>query len=205
MNEERAKSEQEAASTAAASGIPYSDTRELAFPTEMPEGITRELLEEYRVAPLHLYNPQSLELGLTGKTDRTKLPELQAKAPSVKLTFKTISDPGYQTISNQLFYQEFTKEREGDFATFGKKLAIAAPKQAFQDIAQLAFWLGSSDIHIEPQTDSARIRFRIDGTLHHITNVAIQAYKVFLSDLQTKAEVTWGSDKPQSGRISFEL
>ncbi|HUC20215.1 MAG TPA: ATPase, T2SS/T4P/T4SS family, partial [Candidatus Polarisedimenticolaceae bacterium] len=171
----------------------------------LPEGVTRELLEEYLVAPLHIYNPQSLELGLTGQTDRGKLPALQAKVPGVKLTFKTISLSGYDEISNGMFYREFEKEREGDFATFGKKLATAAPKQAFQDIAQLAFWLGASDIHIEPQNENARIRFRIDGTLHLITTVAVESYKVFLSDLQTRAEVTWGSDKPQSGRISFKL
>ncbi|HUC20079.1 MAG TPA: hypothetical protein VMR98_01125, partial [Candidatus Polarisedimenticolaceae bacterium] len=83
MNEERAKDEQQAASAAATSGIPYSDTRDTAIPSSLPEGVTRELLEEYLGAPLHIYNPQSLELGLTGQTDRGKLPALQAKVPGV--------------------------------------------------------------------------------------------------------------------------
>ncbi len=205
MDDKRSQDEQAAASAAATSGIPYADTRDLTLSINLPEGITRELLAEYRVAPLHAYNPHSLELGLTEKTDRSRLPELQEKVPDIKLTFKTISLSGYNEITNQLFYLEFAKEREGDFAAFGKKLAAAAPKQAFEDIAQLAFWLGTSDIHIEPGIESARIRFRIDGTLHPITTVATDSYKVFLSDLQTKAEITWGSDKPQSGRISFNL
>ncbi len=202
---DRAKEEQEAAATAAQTGIPYADSRDIAATNNLSQQISRELLKEYQVAPLHAYNEHSLELGLTTQTNRDKLPELQQKTPDVKLTFKTISLSGYQAITNHLFYQEFAAEREGDFEAFGKKLAHAAPKQAFTDIAQLAYWLGASDIHIEPQAEHARIRFRIDGTLHPITTVAIDSYKVFLSDLQTKAEITWGSDEPQSGRISFEL
>ena len=204
-DEARAQEEHDAATSAALSGIPYSDSREIAKFETLSEQVSRELLESYRVAPLHAYNEHSLELGLTDKTDRTRLPELQAKVPEIQLTFKTISLSGYEEITNRLFYQEFAKEREGDFKSFGEKLGRAAPKQAFENIAQLAFWLGASDIHIEPQTTHARIRFRIDGTLHPITTVATDSYKVFLSDLQTKAEIKWGSDQPQSGRISFEL
>jgi type II secretory ATPase GspE/PulE/Tfp pilus assembly ATPase PilB-like protein len=204
-DKDRDQSEKLAASQAAASGIPYFDTRELPQPDSV-EGITDlAKLREFRVAPLHRYSDTSLELGIIDQTDRTKLPELQQQLKGVQLTFKTISLPGYNNILNQLYYHQFDAERGGDFERFSKKLAAAAPKDAFALIAQLAFWLGASDVHIEPQTEAARIRFRLDGILHPITTVDTKAYEIFLSDLQTRAEITWGSDKPQSGRISFDL
>lgn len=202
---DRDKEEQLAAASAAKTGIPYFDTRDLEGVPNVSGQLSLDTLREYRVAPLHGYNPHSIELGMTDQTDRTKLPALQQLLPDVQLTFKTISHTGYNFILNREYYLMFQDERNGNFTSFGTKLAKSAPKQAFQFIAQLAFWLGASDVHIEPQADVARIRFRIDGTLHPITTVATASYRVFLSDLQTRAEITWGSDEPQGGRISFNL
>jgi type IV pilus assembly protein PilB len=204
-NDDRAKEEQLAAKEAAASGFPYLDSRNLTEFPDVTALISLEVLHTYGVAPLHRFNDHSLELGLTPQTDRTKLPELQRAFPGIQLTFKTISNVGYNSILNHLYYQMFQAERDGNFKVFGDKLAKSAPKQAFQYIAQLAFWLGASDIHIEPQAERVRIRFRLDGVLHPITTVGLEAYKIFLSDLQTRAEIKWGSNEPQSGRISFNL
>ncbi len=201
----RQQDELKAAQFAANTGIPYTDSRELERIETLTGHMPFSMMWQYRIAPLHMYNEHSIELGLTDETDRTKLPELQKQMGTVKLTFKTISRLGFHEILNKIYYQSFKAERGGDFNLFGQKLAAAAPKDAFQLIAQMAFWMGASDIHIEPQSEYARIRFRLDGILHPITNVATHAYEIFLSDLQTRAEITWGSDTPQSGRISFNL
>lgn len=203
--EPREHDEKVAQAFAAKSGIPYYDTREIETIAEAKNLMSLQLMEKYRVAPIHQYNDHSLELGLTDQTDRTKLPELQQEMGKVQLTFKTISHQGYNYIINHIYYLMFKEDRDGNFEGFGKRLAEAAPKRAFELIAQLAYWLGASDIHIEPQSEHTRIRFRLDGILHPITNVATKSYEIFLSDLQTKAEITWGSDEPQSGRISFNL
>lgn len=202
---DRFQQEQLARAFAAKSGIPYFDSTELRDIPALTGPITLAMLQKYRVAPLHQYNSHSLEFGITDQTDRTKLPELQNQQPHTQMTFKTISHAGYNHILNHIYYQLFAKERNGDFAAFGQRLAKAAPKEAFSLIAQMAYWLDASDIHIEPQNGEARIRFRLDGILHPITMVDTHAYEIFLSDLQTRAEITWGSDKPQSGRISFHL
>lgn len=204
-NSPRAQEERLAASFAAKTGIPYFDTTVEKVSTDLPDHIGLDLLQKYRVAPLHQYNDHSLEFGITDQTDRAALPQLQNELPHTQMTFKTISRAGYNYILNHIYYALFKKERNGDFESFGKRLSKAAPKQAFSLIAQMAYWLNASDIHIEPQAEETRIRFRLDGILHPITSVSTKAYEIFLSDLQTRAEITWGSDKPQSGRISFHL
>ncbi|HUC86781.1 MAG TPA: ATPase, T2SS/T4P/T4SS family, partial [Candidatus Saccharimonadales bacterium] len=203
--DERSKEEQLTAANARASGIPYYDTRDLDHAENVTDQIDLDVLRQYQIAPLHRYNQKSIEFGLTGQTDRSLLPGLQSQLPGVQLTFKTISRTGYNWILNHIYYQMFQEERDGNFEMFGQKLSEQPPKRAFQYIAQLAFWLDASDIHIEPQSELARIRFRMDGVLHPITIVSLQSYKIFLSDLQTRAEIKWGSDTPQSGRISYNL
>lgn len=204
--EQRTASETTAQQLAQTSGTPYLDVRDINSYPDLSELITYEQLLDYRVAPL-VYGPQTkaIELGVTAATDRTKLSEVVAKLDGHQVTFKTISDAGYQDVINALYLASFKKELDGDFASFGPRLAATAPKAAFQLIAQLAYLLRASDIHIEPQQASTRIRFRIDGTLHPITDVNNESYKIFLADLQTRANITWGSDDPQSGRISFDL
>lgn len=204
--EQRIASEKAAEQLAQTSGTPYLDVRNLSSYPSLAGLLTYEQLLEYRIAPL-VYGPETkaIELGITAATDRTKLKDIAGKLQGHQVTFKTISDAGYQDIINALYLISFKKELDGDFAAFGPRLASTAPKAAFQLIAQLAYLLRSSDIHIEPQQAAARVRFRIDGTLHPITDVNMESYKVFLADLQTRANIKWGSDEPQSGRISFDL
>lgn len=205
-DQQRIASETAAQELAQTSGTPYLDVRDITEYPSLSELLTYEQLLDYRVAPL-VYGPDThaIELGITAATDRTRLADLTAKLSGHQVTFKTISDAGYQDVINGLYLKSFNKELAGDFAAFGPRLASTAPKAAFQLIAQLAHLLRSSDIHIEPQVSAARIRFRIDGTLHPITDVNLESYKVFLADLQTRANIKWGSDDPQSGRISFDL
>lgn len=205
-DQQRTASETAAQNLATSSGTPYLDVRNISRFPDVSNLLTYEQLQSYRVAPL-VYGPETkaLEFGITAATDRTKLPELVGKLTGHQVTFKTISDAGYQQVLDSLYLGSFAKELAGDFAAFEPRLAATAPKAAFQLIAQLAHLLRSSDIHIEPQESTARIRFRIDGTLHPITNINLESYKVFLADLQTRANIKWGSDEPQSGRISFDL
>src|SRR5437763_14759314 len=95
---DRQHDEEEAAAYASETGIPYFDTRSLEIIETNTEEISLETFEHYRVAPLHRYNAQSFELGLTPQTNRTQLVDLQQHFPGVQLTFKTISSAGYTRI-----------------------------------------------------------------------------------------------------------
>ena len=91
----------------------------------------------------------------------------------------------------------------GDFSIFTNNLLKIEPKFMFEPLAQLAYQLRASDIHIEPEEHEARIRFRIDGTLHPITVIPKDRFDLFASDIQMRAGVKWGGDEPQGGRISI--
>jgi type IV pilus assembly protein PilB len=188
-------------------GYPYLNSREItkADIAILYDTLPLDVLRKFQVAPVHKYSAESFELGLTPQTNRAQLPELQKLYPAIQLTFKAISQSGLEYILNSLYIQSFDRELGGDFQQFYFRLKAQQPKAAFALIAQLAYLMRASDIHIEPREKEARIRFRIDGVLHPITTVDNEAYKIFLADLQTSAQIKWGSDQPQSGRISFLL
>jgi general secretion pathway protein E len=64
----------------------------------------------------------------------------------------------------------------------------------------------ASDIHIEPQEDRLRIRFRIDGTLHDMFSLPISAHVSLVSRIKILAEMNIAEQRrPQDGQISFML
>jgi type IV pilus assembly protein PilB len=64
--------------------------------------------------------------------------------------------------------------------------------------------LNSSDIHIEPEADSARLRFRIDGLLQEAVTLNKATYKHLLNRIKLLSELKLNiTDTPQDGRFSI--
>ena len=62
----------------------------------------------------------------------------------------------------------------------------------------------ASDIHIEPQEDAVRVRYRVDGVLHEITTQPRRAHAGIVSRLKIMAELDIAERRlPQDGRISL--
>jgi general secretion pathway protein E len=64
----------------------------------------------------------------------------------------------------------------------------------------------ASDIHIEPQEDRLRIRFRIDGILHDAFSLPLSAHTPLLSRIKILAELNIAEQRrPQDGQITFDM
>lgn len=71
-------------------------------------------------------------------------------------------------------------------------------KQAVRDRA--------SDIHIEPQDDKLRVRYRIDGILHEIMSLPLNVHPPLLSRVKIMAGLNIAERRrPQDGQISFDM
>jgi len=67
-----------------------------------------------------------------------------------------------------------------------------------------ALSLDASDIHIEPEKDKTKLRYRIDGMLQDITYLSTRAYNLFLSRIKILAELKLNvKDRAQDGRFSI--
>jgi len=64
----------------------------------------------------------------------------------------------------------------------------------------------SSDIHIEAEEKSIKIRFRIDGVLHDAAEINKDLWKKIISRMKSLAKVKINiDDKPQDGRMTIDM
>jgi type II secretory ATPase GspE/PulE/Tfp pilus assembly ATPase PilB-like protein len=64
----------------------------------------------------------------------------------------------------------------------------------------------ASDIHIEPQKEKLRIRFRIDGTLYDMFSLPINAHIPLVSRIKILAEMNIAEQRrPQDGQLSITV
>jgi type IV pilus assembly protein PilB len=75
--------------------------------------------------------------------------------------------------------------------------------QIFEAVLAAAFGMKASDIHIEPEEDMARLRFRLDGVLTDIFSFNPHAYKFLNSRIKILSGLKLNiSDRAQDGRFS---
>ena len=181
----------------------YVDTRTITDVDSLYGILDQTEMYDFGVVPL-VRHGDIVELGFTDKTDRSKLPKLNKEG--LHFNFHAISVTGFSHIFNLLGLADYKPELYGGkFEKFTAKLSSIEPRQIFYLIAQLAFEMKASDIHIEPGAGDPLVRFRLDGILHPVTSIPRERYEVALSDLQTRSGIKWGSGLPQTGRVSENL
>jgi type IV pilus assembly protein PilB len=186
-------------------GMPYFDTREPVDIKPLIGKLTLVGMQAYGIVPLKIEGNQ-LTIGTSEETDRAQLESLRHRLAGYKVEFVFISQFGWNRLFNRFSVAGNADILEtGDFDAINQELLNIEPKFMFEPLAQLAYQLGASDIHVEPAENDARIRFRIDGTLHPITVIPKDRYDLFASDLQMRAGVKWGGDEPQGGRVSLNV
>ena len=202
QDSERDQLETETKQLADDAGIAYFDTRPSIDIKPLLGKLTLAGMEAYGIVPMALDGPK-FTLGINQATRRDLLDTLTARLAGYEVIYKFISTVGWTRLFNRYAIAGNAAVIEsGDFKDFAERLLSLEPKFMFEPLAQLAFQLGASDIHIEPGEKSARIRFRLDGTLHPILELTPDRYELFTSDLQIRAGVKWGADEPQGGRLA---
>jgi general secretion pathway protein E len=64
----------------------------------------------------------------------------------------------------------------------------------------------ASDIHLEPQEDNLRVRYRIDGVLHEVMNLPLRIHAAMLSRIKILSDLNIAERRrPQDGQFSMEV
>ncbi len=97
-------------------------------------------------------------------------------------------------------------EKEG-YAGIQEGEETAGPKviRLVNALINLALREGATDIHVEPQEDSLKVRFRIDGILYVRPVIEKALMPAIITRIKIMASVDISESRlPQDGRISFE-
>lgn len=110
-------------------------------------------------------------------------------------------------VSSSLL-EEFSKEAKtiDEIKERIEKLSTKATTEIFEMIIAGAVSLEASDIHLEAQEKSARLRYRLDGVLQDIAEVKNDIYKLIVSRIKLVSELKLNiHDRPQDGRFTIKL
>ncbi len=229
--EERQKQEEVTKNRAELLRVHYTDTREENAVRFLPEMMSLEKIDQLHMVPVNATVNQLL-LGFTLDTPQTSMYGVEDLYPEYNVTFTLISKDGYEEIYKQYYdyahkddppaptHQEIAEQladkilevneqisQQEELNLFDEEFSKTGQMELFEFLAQQAYLLSASDIHLEPEKDEngARVRFRIDGRLHVVGRLEQDRYQVLLNSLQMRSRIRWNADYPQTGSTTETL
>jgi type II secretory ATPase GspE/PulE/Tfp pilus assembly ATPase PilB-like protein len=191
-------------------GLSYVDIRGWQPGESLGRIAPIELLTQLRALPL-ASEGRRIEMGVPIETEPEGFEAIRRTFADYEIHFSLISASGlvegWQRLQGGGAAPE-TAARDGAWQGFRElesALGAANPKDLFMILIQAAAQAQASDVHVEPEEASCRIRFRIDGVLHPVARLAADRYKSLLADLQIRSGMKWGLGEPQGGRLSLKL
>lgn len=155
-----------------------------------------------------------IHFGITTTTSQQTVKTLQKRFSDQKTTFSLISEAGFREYM-QLYdppkkveYQDITLDRGSSFQqaqiveTVSATLEHVRPDDILAYLVKQAYMLKASDIHLECQRQNVRVRFRVDGVLHPVAEIAYEKYHHLISVVASAGNIQTESNDPQSGHIS---
>ncbi len=163
---------------------------------EESEAVLKELNERGYVSTPYIVSNRSLEKAWSRYAD---------------ISFATESKSGALEINSEQISEFISKTQNIDDT---KKLIeeVMGMKKAFrvsrivEIVVAGAIATKASDIHVEPEEETARMRFRIDGVLVDIATFDSETFKLLLSRLKILSGMKLNiKDQAQDGRFSIKI
>jgi type II secretory ATPase GspE/PulE/Tfp pilus assembly ATPase PilB-like protein len=199
-------------------GLDYLDTRE--FESELPlaqDVMPIEKMHQDKMVPLVKGGGDAVyQFGVTTQTPQSVLEKMRREYNDRGeiVHFSLISLSGYRALMlrydppKKVIYDDIEIAKEGDSDTItevSKTLNSVSSEELFDYLIRQADKLGASDIHIENERDSIRIRMRVDGALHPVALIERERYRVIMGELASRAGVSTASNESQSGHMQKEI
>jgi type II secretory ATPase GspE/PulE/Tfp pilus assembly ATPase PilB-like protein len=191
-------------------GLQYIDTSSIANKQINKDFLTNEELYKLRIVPV-IFDAHNITFGITNTTSPRTLVDIRNRFPDFNVTFALISDQGYQDYMQlydppkQVVYHNIEINKTNAAEQVNSISSILEQVKADDILAYLveqAHRLNASDIHIETQLSSARVRYRIDGVLHPVAELTIEKYRTLIQSIASAGNISTSSNEAQQGHIS---
>lgn len=127
----------------------------------------------------------------------------QNKTKAVKKGVLDIDPEEIARLKDVLINRESIKEQLLKIRTLNNARRISATLEV---MFAGALGLHASDIHIEPEENDVRIRYRLDGVLHDVIDLERKIYERLVSRIKLLAGVKLNvHDEAQDGRFTFDI
>ena len=205
--------------------IPYIDLRSIAMPKEALTLVSKETMENYAFIPF-AKAAGTLKIALTDPSNLQALEALEflAQQGKYRIELYLTSRGSYlealqknRTITSEVGealevmkqkeYAGIVQKKEAEVPDVSKKITPEAPITRIVDVViQHAITARASDIHIEPQENELRIRYRVDGVLHSSLIVPKIVHPAIVSRIKILSNLKIDEQRlPQDGRFHMDV
>lgn len=201
-------------------GIPFIALGNTSFSPQALSFIPRAVAERFSLIPflyddktktlsVAMANPVDLEAisfiqqktGLTIKSVASAPSEV-AKAISLQYRQELVSEVG-EAIKET---EELKKVKTVDSSQIAQIIKEAPIAKIVSTILEYAVTSRASDVHIEPQEDRVRVRYRIDGILYDRLSLPKTVQEAVISRIKILSEMKIDEHRtPQDGRFNFKV
>ncbi|MCJ7514618.1 MAG: Flp pilus assembly complex ATPase component TadA, partial [Dehalococcoidia bacterium] len=175
--------------------------------------IPEKLARKYSAVPLSI-NDNTLRVAMSNPDDILVIQALAAKTKMrIEAVLATTTDVQEAIDFNYKAFGEIGKQFGLMTPTFetvpveraAAEIADDSPvAKALNLLVEEAVKARSSDIHIEPESDRLRVRYRIDGILHEVTSLPIGAHGPLISRIKILSGMNIADPRrPQDGQFSL--
>lgn len=199
-------------------GVMYRDMRGEEDAIDLTDGVMPVTdMYKYRMIPLNDGGYDgTVVYGITLATPESHLQEINSMvaADAKNVIYNLISDSAFRAMMKryappkEVIYDNVEIGEAGDndmLDRVSQTLDEVRSDDILNYLITQADTLGASDIHLENQRENVRIRFRIDGTLHPIANLAHEKYRILFSSIASVSDLSTASKDAQSGHIVKEI
>ncbi len=196
-------------------GVLYMDLGNYLIDSELVKFIPENVAKKFKVVPVFkiantltvaMVDPQDIE-ALDQIRKISKIDDVEAVLATEKSIAK-ILDSYYGAIGS--IEEIVSLIEKGRFAKLNESLAEVAEEPPVIKLVNLLIMEAIkgkvSDIHVEPEQDMLRVRYRIDGVLHEAHTLPHKLQNAVISRIKILSEMDIAeSRRPQDGKIHLKL
>jgi len=197
--------------------LPIMDLKRFEVEPEVLGLVPADIARKYTLLPLRAENgylivAMSQPTNLYALEDLRLVTELNVKPlradaedinAAIRLHYKHVAelDRQVEQIEPRLSAQDASVER------LSEEIAAQAPVARVVDLLiRQAVGDRASDVHLCPQEDSLRVRYRIDGELHDVLKPPLHIYAPLLSRIKVLANLNIAERRrPQDGQFTYNV
>ena len=197
-------------------GLPYMDLSDYAVDPEITKLIPENIVKKYMAVPLFKIG-KAITVGMVDPQDIVALDQLRKISHMDIVEPVLVSENGIQRILDNFYrasgsIEEIIQSIDKDaIIEVEEKGLMDAPEGApiiklVNMVMTQAVKDRASDIHIEPEEGSVRVRCRIDGILHESFTLPKNLQNAIISRIKILSKLDIAeSRKPQDGRIELKV
>lgn len=200
-------------------GAPYVSIAALPFSPGALSFVPKAVAERFNIIPFtYDKDRNTLSIAMSDPLDLETINFLKQKTNAIISPFQAIPSDIKNAIANQYTFglvgevKEALRETEKiGVKTFDKESISQIIKEApiakiVSTILEYAIKSKASDVHLEPQEDRVRVRYRIDGILYERLSLPLPVREAVISRIKILSDMKIDEHRiPQDGRFNFKF